>query len=238
MATTGRRLPENRFEINILEGQKGLPDMVFSANQSLPYCNMEGNREVIMSIMHTDERKGEVAHIEKWYRNAGYKIYHLNEEKVKDFEGMGDGIWHFKRQILWGGYGFRTSPNAYTEISKIFNVPVIALELVDERYYHLDTCFCSLDEKNVLIYPGAFSETGLEMIYKIYDHVIEAGSYEAEKLFAVNAVCPDGKNVFIHEGSSDVNKKLRDRGFIIHEFNTSEFIKSGGSVFCMKQLVW
>ncbi len=226
------------FDINILEGQKGLPDMVFSANQSLPYCNENGDRRVIMSIMHTKERREEVPHIEKWFRRNGYEIHHLDKNKVTDFEGMGDGIWHFKRQILWGGYGHRTSLNAYTEISKIFDVPVLALELVDERYYHLDTCFCSLDEESVLIYPGAFSDTGLNMIYKMYKHVIEAGSYEAEKLFAVNAVCPDGKNVLIQRGSSKVNKKLHDHGFIVHEFDTNEFIKSGGSVFCMKQMIW
>ncbi len=226
------------LEVLILDGERDLPDMVFCANQSLPFCDEQENRKVIMSIMHTEQRKEEVPYIEQWFRQNGYEIYHLDPQKVNDFEGMGDGIWHYKRQILWGGYGFRTSRNAYEQISDIFNVPVFTLELTDERFYHLDTCFCSLNEDSVLIYPSAFSDEGLQMIHRMYDNVIEASSYEAEKLFAVNAVCPDGKNVLIQQGSTDVNKKLRDHGFHVHEFSTYEFLKSGGSVFCLKLLLW
>lgn len=226
------------FDVQTIEGVKGMPDMVFCANQSLPFVDADGNKKVIMSIMHASERKGEVNAIEAWYRTQDYEILHLDPSKVSDFEGMGDAIWHFKRQLLWGGYGFRSSIDAYQQVSELLNTPVIALELVDDKFYHLDTCFCVLNEKNVLIYPDAFSAAGLEMIYNLFDNVIEATSYEAEKLFAVNATCPDGKNVLIQQGCTDVNQKLRDAGFSVHEFSTYEFIKSGGSVFCMKMMLW
>ncbi len=226
------------FEMVVLDGQEGLPDMVFCANQSLPFCDERGDKKVIMGIMYTPERKEEVPFIEQWFRQNGYEVYHLDEKKVNAFEGMGDGIWHFKRQLLWGGYGIRTSFDAYEQISNILDVPVIALELKDERFYHLDTCFCSLDEKSVLIYPNAFSTEGLSMIHALYENVIEAGIDEAEKLLAVNAVAPDGKNVLIQRGCTDVNNKLLDHGFNVHEFSTDEFLKSGGSVFCMKLLLW
>jgi N-dimethylarginine dimethylaminohydrolase len=226
------------FEVNVINGVKGQPDMVFCANQSLPFIDDNENRKVIMSIMHAPQRKGEVEAIEKWYRSEGYEILHLDPEKVSDFEGMGDAIWHFKRRLLWGGYGFRSSMKAYGHVSELLDTPVVALELIDDKYYHLDTCFCSLNEKTVLIYPDAFTDEGLEMIYKLYDKVIEATPYEAEKLFAVNATCPDGKNVLIQQGCTDVNQKLRDAGFSVHEFSTYEFIKSGGSVFCMKMMLW
>lgn len=226
------------MEVTILEGQRGLPDMVFCANQSLPYIDENGNRKVIMSIMHTHERKDEVPFIEQWFRKIGYEICHLDTDKVSDFEGMGDGIWHFKRKILWGGYGFRTDLSAFAQISEILNVPVVALELIDERFYHLDTCFCPLDESSVLIYPSAFTKQGLDMIYSLFKNVIEANSYEAEKLLAVNAVSPDGENVLIQEGCNEVKKKLLDHGFNVLEFSTYEFLKSGGSVFCMKLFYW
>lgn len=76
------------------------------------------------------------------------------------------------------------------------------------------------------------------MIHKLFENVIDANRYEAEKLLAVNAVSPDGKNVLIQEGCEDVNIKLRKHGFNVHEFRTNEFLKSGGSVFCMKLLYW
>jgi N-dimethylarginine dimethylaminohydrolase len=226
------------FRVHQIDGIRGMPDMVFCANQSLPFVDAAGNRKVIMSIMFADQRKKEVDAIEKWYRSQGYEILHLDPDKVSNFEGMGDAIWHFRKRLLWGGYGFRSSLEAYEQVSELLDTPVIALELVEDKFYHLDTCFCSLDEKNVLVYPDAFTDQGMELIHAVYDNVIEATSYEAEKLFAVNAACPDGKHVLIQQGCTDVNQKLRDAGFAVHEFSTYEFIKSGGSVFCMKMMLW
>lgn len=234
---------KNTFEqlgvkVHVIDGEEGLPDMVFCANQSLPFEDKKGGHHAIMGIMQSEERRDEVAFIEQWYRQKGYKIHHLDDRKVDAFEGCGDAIWHMGRQLLWGGYGYRSSLAAYEEISKTYDVPVIALELIDEVFYHLDTCLCILNEKTALIYPGAFNDQGLELINALFDKVIQASKYEAQKLFACNATCPDGKNVIIQQGCTDVNKKLRDAGFSVHEVSTYEFLKSGGSVFCMKQLVW
>jgi N-dimethylarginine dimethylaminohydrolase len=226
------------LKVNVIEDQEGLPDMVFCANQSLPYIDEDGNRHVFMSIMHADQRKDEVPYIEQWYRQHGYEIHYLDEDKIADFEGCGDAIWHTGKRLLWGGYGHRSSLNAYETISDTFNVPVIALELVDESFYHLDTCFAVLNENSVLIYPDAFTDEGLALIETVFDNVIQASQYEAEELFACNASCPDGRNVIIQQGCTDVNKKLRDAGFSVHEVSTYEFLKSGGSVFCMKMLLW
>lgn len=226
------------FEVHVLDGVRDLPDMVFCANQSLPSIDQEGNLKAVMSRMSADQRKGEVSHIEEWLKKMGYEIMTLDPDKVSEFEGMGDALWHYKRRMLWGGYGFRTSPEAYEELSNLLGVPVIALELVNEKFYHLDTCLCSLNSDTVLIYPDAFTAEGLAMIKRLVPNVIEASSYEAEKLFAVNATAPDGLNVLIQQGCTDVNKKLRDHGFKVHEFSTFEFLKSGGSVFCMKLMLW
>ncbi|MDZ7720730.1 MAG: arginine deiminase family protein [Balneolaceae bacterium] len=225
-------------DVEILEGKKGLPDMVFCANQSLPFVDQEGNKKVVMGIMKTPQRKPEVDAIEEWFQTKDYEILHLDEREVQNFEGMGDALWHFKRELLWGGYGFRSSLNAYEQLSGKLDVPVIALQLIDESFYHLDTCISMLNESTALIYPNAFTGEGLEMIHALFDTVITATKYEAEKLLAVNAVSPDGKNVLIQKGCTDVNKKLREAGFSVHQFSTYEFLKSGGSVFCMKLLYW
>lgn len=226
------------LEVFVTEGVRGLPDMVFCANQSLPNIREDGSKQVIMSVMHADERKEEVPHIESVYEDSSYEIIKLDDETFRDFEGMGDAIWHFKKGLIWGGYGFRSSKEVYSVVSEAFGVPVIALELVDPKFYHLDTCFCVLNEESVLIYPPAFKPEGLELIHALFPNVIECGKYEAEELFACNAVSADGKNVFIQQGCTDVNSKLRAAGFNVHEFSTGEYLKSGGSVFCMKMLLW
>ncbi|MGN8226685.1 dimethylarginine dimethylaminohydrolase family protein [Gracilimonas sp. BCB1] len=224
--------------VHVEEGQRGYPDMVFCANQSLPNITKDGKKEVIMSVMNSDQRKGEVPTIQKVYEDSSYEIVHLDGDRFSSFEGMGDAIWHFKKRLLWGGYGYRSSKEVYDVISDTFDTPVIALELIDERFYHLDTCLCILDSDTALIYPKAFTDEGLELIHTLFTNVIEASKYEAEKLFACNATCPDGKNVFIQQGCVDVNHKLKESGFKVHEFSTYQFLKSGGSVFCMKMLLW
>lgn len=222
----------------VLDGERGYPDMVFCANQSLPNITAGGKKQVLMSVMHSDERKGEVPVIQKVYEDSNYEVHFLDEDKVNDFEGMGDALWHFKKRLLWGGHGYRSNHVVYNHISELFDTPVIALELTNEKFYHLDTCLCILDTDTAMIYPKAFTDKGLELINTLFKNVIETTKYEAEKLFACNATSVDGKNVFIQQGCVDANHKLKEAGFKVHEFSTYEFLKSGGSVFCMKMLLW
>lgn len=226
------------LEVHVTDGQPGLPDMVFCANQSLPCLRGDGGKEVIMSIMHADQRKGEVPFVEQFYRSMDYSIHHLNSGTINDFEGMGDALWHAGRRLIWGGYGYRSSLSAYEAVSSILNVPVIALELVNPAFYHLDTCLCILNESSALYYPAAFTEEGVKILKAFFPNLLEVGADEAVHGFACNALCPDGKNVLIHNGLENTNDKLESLGFKIHEINTSEFLKSGGSVFCMKMMLW
>jgi len=226
------------MEVVELEGVEDLPDMVFCANQSLPFISEQGDKEVIMSIMHSDHRKQEVAYIEQWYADNNYAIHHLPYKSIEEFEGMGDALWHSGKRLLWGGYGFRTSKKAYDFISDQWSVPVIALKLSHPEFYHLDTCMCILNTTTALIYPKAFTKKGLELIHSLFTTVIEADEYEAEKLFACNATCPNGKDVILQRGATSTNEKLTEAGFNVIEVDTEEFLKSGGSVFCMKMMAW
>ena len=234
--TLVRIYKECGLNVHEIDGEVGLPDMVFCANQSLPYSGGKG-KEVFMSKMAADQRKQEVKFIRKWYEQSGYEIHDL-PDSVVEFEGMGDAIWHNGRRLLWGGHGYRSSLEAYEVISKQWEVPIVALELHDPAFYHLDTCFCVLDETHVLIYPKAFSENAVEAIHHFFPNVIEAPDYEARHLFACNATCPDGRNVIIQRGCAETNSKLEKAGFNVIEVDTQEFLKSGGSVFCMKMMAW
>lgn len=224
--------------VNEIEGEEGLPDMVFCANQTLPYYRADdGTRGVVLSKMHAEQRREEVPHYEKFFREIGYEITAL-PDSVADFEGMGDAIWHPRRYLLWGGHGIRTSREAYEKISEELDVPVVLLELSDDDFYHLDTCFSALDPETVLVYPGAFSDEGLAMIRKLFDRVLEAPEEESRRQFACNAHCPDEEHVLIQKGCSETVALLREAGFTPLEVDTGEFLKAGGSVFCMKQIFW
>jgi N-dimethylarginine dimethylaminohydrolase len=224
--------------VHALRGVEGLPDMVFCANQSLPCIDADGHRSVLMSLMHADPRKNEVPHIEQWYRRNGYEVCHFPPGAVRDFEGMGDALWHPGRRLIWGGYGFRSSLAAYDIVSDLFDVPVVALELLHSDFYHLDTCLCLLNETTAIVAPDAFTSDGMALLEALIPNLIRAEGEEANRWFACNATCPNGRDVIIQAGCERVNAALREKGFIVHEVSTAEFLKSGGSVFCMKMMVW
>jgi len=41
-------------------------------------------------------------------------------------------------------------------LAKWLDIEVLSLRLMDERFYHLDTCFCPLNGGYLLYYPQAF----------------------------------------------------------------------------------
>lgn len=132
--------------------------MVFTANQSFPWI-LNGEKVVIMSKMRFPSRQKEVPYFREFYSKLGYRIEELCEATM--FEGMGDTIPHIGKQLLYGGYGHRSDPKAFEEISKILEVPIVLLRLVDERFYHLDTCFLPISEETVLLCPEAFDAEDL-----------------------------------------------------------------------------
>ena len=163
----------------MIGGAEGLPDMVFCANQTLPYLTPGAEKGVVLGRMHTPQRKPEVEHYARFFEAEGYETTELDPDLPGDFEGMGDAIWHPGRYLLWGGYGYRTDPQVYERLGSKLGFPVLTLSLEDPDFYHLDTCFCPLDEETVLIYPGTFDDEGLETIRAHFPRIIEAPEDEA-----------------------------------------------------------
>ncbi len=226
------------FKAHSISGVDQLPDMVFCANQTLPFL-LPGteDRGIVESRMHAPQRSGEVPYVVGFFRERGYRTVSLPHD-VSDFEGMGDALWHPGKFLLWGGYGFRSSVRAYEHVAKAVGVRVLTLHLEDADFYHLDTCLAPLNESTALAYMGAFDDDGRQLIGSIFDTVIEAPEREARELFACNAHCPDGYNVIIQAGASTTISRLRAAGLNPIEVRTDEFLKAGGSVFCMKQMFW
>ncbi len=227
-------------QVHIIKGVEGCEDMVFAANQSFPWM-LDGERVVLMSKMRHESRQREVPHFQTFYEQQNYRILHLARTQL--FEGMGDTIPHYGKNLLYGGYGHRSETVAYEEISALLQVPVVTLELIDERFYHLDTCFIPIDENTLLLCPDAFTEDGKSALKKLFKNIVEIQVEEAEQFFSLNAHCINDKNsgkkiAIIHPGSRVTKNALNQAGYTVIETDTSEYMKSGGSVFCMKMMMY
>lgn len=228
-------------EVLVIPGAEDCEDMVFAANQSFPWLTTSGERVVVMSKMYHASRAREVAHFELFYQNKGYKIIHLRHTDF--FEGMGDTIPHPQKRLLYGGYGHRSTQEAYTELSQLLEVPIVALSLTDERFYHLDTCFLPVNVDTVLLCAEAFDAEGLQAIGLLFKNVVEIPVAEATDFFALNAHIVWGKGestpvAILQSGATITAAILKQLGVEVKFRETSEFMKSGGSVFCMKMMLY
>ncbi len=231
---------KNKFEelgllVQTLPGDLKLPDMVFCANQTLPFINEKGEKSILLGRMHSDKRKPESEHFKNWANKNQYTVYHLND---CDFEGCGDAIWNYETGEIYGGSGFRTQSIAYDQIESILNIPIKRLELVNPHFYHLDTCFVILNKTTVAYVEEAFSEKSLNLIKSSFENRIIIQLEEALQFFAGNALCVNGQDVLLQKGAKQFVKDLQHLNFKTHELDVSEFLKSGGAVFCMKQMLF
>lgn len=241
--------------VEVVRSRPGREDMVFTANQVLLGADAGRHRSansvrhnivyksavkyVVLANMVHPSRSKEIAYFEKWFAAHGYRIVRLHGQKHQSapyFEGQGDALWHPGVQLLWGGWGHRTELSAHQQLCELINVPILTLHLVHPKFYHLDTAFCPLDMHTVMYYPGAFNIHGNELIRHFFKNVIAVNDADAEN-FACNAL-PLEKNVILQKGSSRVCAHLRQYGFKPIEVDTSEFMKSGGSVSCLKMLIY
>jgi N-dimethylarginine dimethylaminohydrolase len=116
-------------------------------------------------------------------------------------------------------------------VGHLLDVGTASLELVDPRFYHLDTCFCPLDSGNVLIVREAFSPASLRLIYELVPNPIEV-PLEVGLGFACNGMVV-GKQVVSAQSIASISDSLAECGYVPVPLPMSEFMKSGGGVRCL-----
>ncbi len=90
---------------------------------------------------------------------------------------------------------------------------VISLRLIDPRFYHLDTCFCPLEDGYLLYFPKAFDEYSNRLIkLTIPNEKLIAIEEEDATNFACNAV-NIGKIVILNNCSLGLQDRLTKMGF-------------------------
>jgi N-dimethylarginine dimethylaminohydrolase len=229
-----RALQEAGVVVETVDPVQDLEDMVFAANQVFVGSHAKIGKFIVPSRMRYPIRQQEVPFYVDWFRQRGYKVLELDLEG-EYLEGHGDLLWHPDHSRIWAAYGFRSTRGGVGKFAgamKKLEIPVIPLELVDERCYHLDTCLCPLALDAALIYPGAFSPESLEALHDCWSRVHELTQEEAHK-FMGNGIVANGRYLTPHL-THHLGEILEKEALQPVVVDTSEFEKSGGSAFCMK----
>jgi N-dimethylarginine dimethylaminohydrolase len=228
------------LKVDLIPPLAGHPDLVFCANQVLPIpaqASSTGAASAVPSRMAHAERRGEVPHVSAVLSELGYRPAELQGSAAR-LEGMGDGLWVPGRKLLLGGCGPRTELAAWQELSAREPFSIVPLELIDPDFYHLDTAISVLDESSCLWFPEALSAASRQRIEALFPHRLTAQDHEARRALACNAFSNGVGDVWIEQQAVHAIGQLQQAGYRVHPVNTSEFLKSGGSVYCMKLLVW
>ncbi len=205
--------------VDVVEPVAGLPDMVYAANGGL----IVDDTAIVARFKHA-EREGEAAAYAEWMAQQGYTpvtTRHINE-------GQGDFL--VAGTTVLAGTGFRTAHQAHSEVAAITGMHVVTLELVDPRFYHLDTAMTVLDDTTIAYYPPAFTDAAQARVRELFPGAIEVSSADAYVL-GLNAVS-DGKHVVHPQSATGFAEQLYQAGFQPIGVDLSELLKGGGSVKC------
>lgn len=212
--------------VDLVTPQKGVPDMVFTANAGLVLGS-----NVVLSRFYHPERQGEEPFFKEWFEENGFTVYEL--PKDLPFEGAGDALFDREGRWLWAGYGFRSELDSHPYIAKWLDTEVLSLRLIDNRFYHLDTCFCPLANGYLLYYPQAFDSYSNRLIEM---RVPEEKRIVVEEADAVNFAC-NAVNindvVIMNKISHDLEQSITEKGFRVIQTPLTEFLKAGGAAKCL-----
>ncbi len=211
--------------VDVLPPIAGLPDMVFAANGAVSV----GPHTYGAAFAFVQRQPEAHAHVD-FLRDGGREVTrpeHVNE---------GEGDFLVLAAVILAGTGFRTCLDAHAEAARVLHRPVVSLDLVDPRFYHLDVALAVLDDgagdspADIAWFPGAFSPASRRTLRRLFPGSLECS--EADALaFGLNLVS-DGRNVVLPQQAADLAHRLAARGYAPIGVDLSELLKGGGSVKC------
>lgn len=164
-----------------------------------------------------------------WFQDQGFRIEELPSETRGSFKGEGDAL--FYGETLLAGYRQRSDASAHRALARMLNCPALPLELVDTRWYHLDTCLIPVAPDLLAYYPPAFDSYANTVLENLPGDKIGLTEHDA-LCFGGNAVVV-GHHVVRNTGCEALAEALLVRGYQVHATDLSEFLKSGGSAKCL-----
>ena len=211
------------YDVHLIDGLQGLPDMVYAANGGFVLDGIAYGAK-----FQYPERQPEGPAYMEWFAANGFTV----AEPVSTNEGEGDFL--LVGETIYAGTGFRSDAASHDELRKIYNREVVTLTLIDPSFYHLDTALAVLDSDggpgSIAYLPKAFDAASLAILEERFPDAIHVNDADAAVL-GLNSFS-DGKNVIIASRATDFERQLRERGFTPHGVDLSELLLGGGGVKC------
>jgi N-dimethylarginine dimethylaminohydrolase len=116
-------------------------------------------------------------------------------------------------------------------LAEMLSIPVLSVELVDARFYHLDLTFCPLDSRRAIVNPHAWDRYGRTVVERLVPEPLVLELDEALSFCANSVVI--GSNIVMPACPPRVGRILEGWGFDVCVSPVTEFMKAGGGVRCL-----
>lgn len=230
-AALGEALRQGGAVVEQMAAQQGLPDLVFTANAAVV---LDGT--ALLARFRHPERQGEEPVFAKVFEDLRGRGLLARTATLPDgvvMEGAGDCLFDEARNLFWMGYGQRSERRAADAVEQTFGLTAVPLELVDPRFYHLDTALCPLPGGDVIYHAGAFSDAGrIAIAERVAEHKRIVLSDEEAAQFSANAVCV-GSTIVMSRCTDALRRRLQRRGYQVVATLLDTFLQSGGSAACL-----
>ena len=219
-----RALADAGAEVATIDQPAGVPDLVFTANAGLVDCT---RRVFVPAHFRHPERQAETGVFTRWFEERGWDVRRLPAEI--GHEGAGDALPF--GDVLVSGYRPRSDAAAAAHLTRLLDVAVRTVELVDERLYHLDLTFCPLDDRRAMCAPLGWDSYGRAVIDALVPEPLWLEDGEA-LAFCANSVVV-GTTVVMPTCPPRVGRILEGWGFDVVVCPVDEFLKAGGGCRCL-----
>jgi N-dimethylarginine dimethylaminohydrolase len=133
--------------------------------------------------------------------------------------------------VLVAGYRPRSAVGAQTSLGALLGVPVRTVDLVDERFYHVDLVFCPVDERRALIAPQGLDRYGCRVLEELVSEPVWLTDDEATA-FCANSVVV-GDVIVMPWCTPRLGRVLEAAGKSVAVAPVGEFLKAGGGCRCL-----
>jgi N-dimethylarginine dimethylaminohydrolase len=214
--------------VHYLEPDAALPYQVYARDSS--FMTPKG---AVVTQMAQWWRRGEYAPVISFYQATSIPIFGM--VTAGSFEG-GDFDVIEPGAVLIGYCGERTQEQSARQVGSWLEAEgwEVLLEPIPEHYVHIDLMVCMLAPKLAAVCPDTTSDRVLNWLRGKGIELIDV-SYRDTMLLGCNVVSLGDERVISTAQSTELNAKLRARGFTVYDPDVTMFTLGGGGVHCMCQ---
>lgn len=230
--------------VYILPSEGNFQDQVYVANLGLHLPHLKNRNVMLLSNYTSLPRQGEEWVGKHFYDLMGYETF------ICPFKWEGEAdLKYLKDNIYIGGYGQRSTLEAYEWMEKNFDMKIIKLKMEEPYLYHLDCSVFPLTNNKTIVCKSLYTPEELTELEK-YTEIIDVN--EDDAFGGITNSVRLGNMILCASNISELKKgeelynlekhKIEtlekicgDEGMECIIFNLSEYMKSGALLSCMVQ---